>query len=130
MPTHAETLTHLLLEGLAPDLFAPGGPLEVIGGMEPTAPEVCLVWRGNLDSKGYPRVRVEGRLEYAHRFVFALANGPIPPSATVRRTCGNNTCVKVSHLALVSRAAPLWRTGYGKVTRGTRTKKAAKRSNE
>lgn len=83
----------------------------------PYADHVCWLWKGNVDSKGYPRIRTKGKLEYVHRLTWATVNGPIPAGAAVRRTCGSKRCIRPGHLALVSKAAPLWGLGPDKKRR-------------
>jgi hypothetical protein len=58
-----------------------------------------------------PRVSVKGKLQYAHRLVWELRYGEIPPGQRVAQTCGNKKCVR--HLALVQhRPPPRPRTSY------------------
>lgn len=41
--------------------------------------------------------------EYAHRYAYELAKGPIPRGMTIDHLCRHKWCVKPSHLELVSR---------------------------
>lgn len=60
-------------------------------------PWTAKVWKGN---KGYPRVRVNGTMDYAYRVAFTLVNGPIPEGKLIMHLCNNPLCCNPSHLRL------------------------------
>lgn len=61
----------------------------------------CLLWQGALDVKGYGRVKRDGH-RLAHRYAWALVNGPIPAGTTVDHLCFTRRCVNPDHLRLLS----------------------------
>ena len=60
----------------------------------------CLLWLGNLDSRGYPRLNVDGRRFYVSRLVWELHRGSIPPKLQACHKCDNPVCIEVNHLFL------------------------------
>jgi len=62
----------------------------------------CLVWTGQRDPRGYGFLRLEGRLQRAHRLAYALHHGEIPTGAVIRHKCDNPACIKLAHLELGS----------------------------
>lgn len=61
----------------------------------------CWEWRGAL-SKGYGSLRVDGRVEYAHRYLWQLINGPVPEGLELDHICRNPACVRPTHLEAVT----------------------------
>ena len=64
----------------------------------------CLVWTGSKDAWGYGYIVVRRKSVSAHRYAWERENGPIPGNMHVDHICFNTSCVKVSHLRLVSRS--------------------------
>lgn len=64
----------------------------------------CWLWTGYRTPFGHGQVLDDGgRMQYAHRLVWALVNGPIPEGMVVRHHCDVPACVRIDHLALGSR---------------------------
>jgi hypothetical protein len=76
---------------------------------------ICRLWQGAIDRDGYgvlndpkPTRGNSGRSAKsyphrkvrAHRWVWEMANGPIPPGMVVRHKCDNRLCFKLNHLEL------------------------------
>lgn len=55
-------------------------------------------WTGSKDNKGYGRIRVDGKLDRAHRVSYKLFNGLIPDGLCVLHSCDDPGCVNPQHL--------------------------------
>lgn len=81
----------------------------------------CLVWSGQKDARGYGFLRLEGRLQRAHRLMYELHNGPIPAGEMVRHRCDNTSCIAPLHLVLGQQrenVRDMWERGRAKVLTG------------
>jgi len=65
--------------------------------------DACSVWTAGRTQDGYGLFKFNGRTVRAHRLIWALANGPIPPGLCVCHTCDTPACVRLSHLFLDTR---------------------------
>lgn len=61
----------------------------------------CSVWTGACIN-GYPVIRWEKKQVYVRRIVYQLSRADVPGDMFVEMTCGNNLCVKQSHMRLIS----------------------------
>lgn len=57
----------------------------------------CLVWTGSTNNYGYGQMRINGRIEMAHRVAFFLADGRWPTKFALH-VCDNPPCVLRAHL--------------------------------
>lgn len=66
----------------------------------------CWIWNGAPTSEGYGRFTFDGAQFYAHRFVWELVVGEIPPEMTLDHgeACSNRLCVNPDHLDVCTRA--------------------------
>ncbi len=64
----------------------------------------CWLWTGGVTSTGYGSLRLNGKLRYAHRHAYELANGSIPEGLVVDHLCRNRLCVNPEHLEPVTLA--------------------------
>lgn len=60
----------------------------------------CREYQGYVDENGYARRRFRGAMWYVHRYVWMLANGPIPKGTFVLHRCDNPPCFRLDHLFL------------------------------
>lgn len=78
-------------------------------------PQVCWLWRGDHDQKGYGRIAVGGgKRKLAHRFSYELLVGPIPVGLQIdhvkARGCTSLACVNPAHLEPVTARENLLRS--------------------
>lgn len=65
------------------------------------APEECWPWMGHLSGSGRQKhgaMSVHGTTKSAHRLVYTVVKGPIPPGLVIRHACDNPLCCNPSHL--------------------------------
>lgn len=61
----------------------------------------CWLWKGKI-SRFYGRLRVNNKMEYAHRFAYSLLVYPVPKEIHVDHLCQNKLCVNPAHLELIT----------------------------
>jgi len=64
----------------------------------------CWLWTGPIPvgSKGYARLRVDGKRWLAHRFSYHIHVGPIPHGMTIDHLCRVRHCINPRHMEPVS----------------------------
>lgn len=62
----------------------------------------CTKWTSTIASGGYGMICVDGKQIPAHRYVWEVANGPIPSGMVVDHICWNRSCIEITHLRLAT----------------------------
>lgn len=73
-------------------------------------PEACWIWAGAIGSNGYGRIRIDDRIDYAHRVALALVGVDIPKGFHVDHLCETKACVNPAHLEPVTPSENLLRS--------------------
>lgn len=59
-------------------------PTSITSKLDKTSPHGCWLWTGSLDQDGYGRT---GKHGIAHRVIYELTKGPIPPGHVLMHSC-------------------------------------------
>lgn len=70
---------------------------------QPGAEDACWVWPHTKDQDGYGKLNVLGFSKKAHRAMYEILVGPIPPGLELDHLCRNRGCVNPRHLEPVTR---------------------------
>jgi hypothetical protein len=62
----------------------------------------CWLWTGAKQSRGYGCVGWQGRVQLAHRVLYELVKGAIPPGFQTDHLCRDKGCVRPEHTELVT----------------------------
>lgn len=79
-------------------------------------PLECWPWTAGVNTKGYGQIGIGGRggsNQNAHRVVYELVNGPVPPGLHVDHVCRNRLCCNPAHLEAVPPAVNVVERGVG-----------------
>lgn len=74
-------------------------------------PGGCWLWTGYTQNPGYGRVTVDGVTQYAHRYAYTMAVGPIPEGMELDHLCEVKACVNPAHLEPVTHQENIARAG-------------------
>jgi len=63
----------------------------------------CWMWTASR-SGGYGKIKIFGKLSWAHRIAYELTKGPIPEKTEVMHICNHPWCINPDHLQLGTHA--------------------------
>lgn len=66
-------------------------------------------WTGANNGAGYGQIWADEKLQYAHRVMWEIFNGPIPEGLVVDHLCHTPACIRPAHLQLVTHAGNMKR---------------------
>jgi hypothetical protein len=83
--------------------------------------ETCWLWEAAVDGRGYGIIRLDNKLEKAHRLSYIWYYGDIPDGLIVMHECDVKKCVNPQHLIAgtvaknneAARNRGLWKPNYG-----------------
>ena len=71
-----------------------------------------ILWTGATDKDGYGRFKVDGKVWYAHRWLYSVVIGEIQSDMEVDHTCNIRGCVNPEHFQQITHQENQWgRTG-------------------
>jgi hypothetical protein len=62
------------------------------------SPEGCWLWTGYMGTDGYGQICMRGAKWQAHRMIYELMVGPVPPDCVLHHRCHNKRCCNPAHL--------------------------------
>lgn len=71
--------------------------------------ETCWLWTGSIRPNGYGKLTTPDATLSAHRAVYEMVRGPIPPGLDLDHLCRVRHCVNPAHLEPVTRRENLLR---------------------
>lgn len=71
----------------------------------------CIVWTGFRQPYGHGQIRIKGKQNKVHRWLYEQLIGPIPKGKFLDHKCRNGSCVKLGHLRVVSHAENMQNLG-------------------
>lgn len=75
---------------------------KILSRLEPVTESGCLIWTGQLTSKGYGRVVWNGKVWRVHRLLYELENGSIPNGMVPDHLCRVRCCANSHHIEIVT----------------------------
>jgi hypothetical protein len=64
----------------------------------------CWIWKAGLNKpKGYPSVRIDGRMRSGHRAIYEHFYGTIPRGLEIHHSCLTRVCVNPHHMVVTDR---------------------------
>lgn len=105
-------LGHVARTKQRPPLAEPDYKIEDCGYETP-----CWIRVGAPNNKGYGKVTIAGKVQYAHRAMYEQEIGLIPEGLTLDHLCRQTMCMRPSHLEPVSFAENLRRGNGAKLTK-------------
>jgi hypothetical protein len=58
----------------------------------------CHIWRGAKTKRGYPVMKVDGKVRLARRVIYERSKGPLQPGEIVVMACEERACVRLDHM--------------------------------
>lgn len=69
--------------------------------VEVKGPLQCHIWLGATTQRGYPVMKVAGKIRLVRRVVYEREKRPLQPGEKVRMDCGERLCVRGGHMRAI-----------------------------
>lgn len=63
-----------------------------------SGPLGCHLWQGATTPRGYPVMKVAGKVKLARRVIYERCKRPLQPGERVIMDCGERACVNEAHM--------------------------------
>jgi len=63
----------------------------------------CWPWQRARTERGYGVIQRDGRMSLVHRVAYELTRGDSPPGMTIDHLCRTRSCIRPSHMEVVTR---------------------------
>lgn len=77
--------------------------------VQPCPMSGCWIWTGCDDGQGYGKLKVNGRMRFAHRLAYAVSRSSVPDE--LDHLCRTPTCCNPAHLEAVTHRENMMRSG-------------------
>ena len=77
-------------------------PLEVRFWAKVQKTDACWLWTAAKHPFGYGHIKIDGRVEAAHRVSWQMARGPVPEGLVLDHLCRTPSCVRPDHMEPVT----------------------------
>ncbi len=89
-----------------PAILDKGVTLRLLKGLKRNDETGCWEWQGCRSSRGWGKIKYQGKSHWVHRIAYAIFHGPLPEGLTVDHSyeagCRSRGCCNPDHLVAMS----------------------------